>query len=457
MKILVVEDSPTVRHSLKMSLVPANHTVDFAENGEAALVYLGVNSVDLILMDVEMSGMNGFELARLYRHLHGDDWVPIIFLSGNADDEHILEGIKAGGDAYLNKEASPIHLMAQITAMERIAKMRHQLHSSNRKIEMLLQAAPDGIISISERGIIQSINSAMERISGYRSDELMESPFTLLLPESLRGDYQQDFWRYIRGEEVKLLGMTMELEGQRKNGESYPIELSIGEVNEPDTHLFMVILRDITERKQAGEKLEQAQQELLEANVRLEQLTILDGLTGIANRRYFDISMEREFGVAKRENTTLGLIMCDIDLFKTYNDTLGHVAGDECIKQVAEAIQNSVRRPADVAARYGGEEFAIILPRTALSGALAMAKNIQEAIHEKNIPCATAEVDDRVTVSLGVCCINPEGGDTIPDFIKLADKALYQAKENGRNRIEYVSDKRKGDDDEVAASEGLTM
>lgn len=439
MKILVVEDSPTVRYSLKKSLISADHTVDFAENGETALTYLDMNSVDLILMDVEMPGMNGFEVARRYRETQGDDWVPIIFLSTNTDDDHIQEGIEAGGDSYLSKAASPVRLTAQIMAMERISNMRHRLRSSNRKIEMLLQAAPDGIISISDKGIIQSINPAMERISGYSSDELEGSPFTILLPESLWDDYMQDFERYILGEEVKFIGLNMVVGGMRKNGESYPIELSIGEVKEPDNHLFMVILRDITERKQADEKLKKAQQELQDANARLEELTILDGLTGIANRRCFDLSMEREFGVAKREKTTLALIIGDIDLFKTYNDTLGHVAGDECIKQVAEAIQNSVRRPADIAARYGGEEFAIILPRTVLSGALAMAKKILAAIHEKNIPCATTEVADRVTVSLGVCCIHPEEGDTIPDFIRLADKALYQAKENGRNRIEYIS------------------
>lgn len=209
MKILVVEDSPTVRYSLKKSLISADHTVDFAENGETALTYLDMNSVDLILMDVEMPGMNGFEVARRYRETQGDDWVPIIFLSTNTDDEHIQEGIEAGGDSYLSKAASPVRLTAQIMAMERISNMRHRLRSSNRKIEMLLQAAPDGIISISDKGIIQSINPAMERISGYSSDELEGSPFTILLPESLWDDYMQDFERYILGEEVKFIGLNM--------------------------------------------------------------------------------------------------------------------------------------------------------------------------------------------------------------------------------------------------------
>ncbi|MFA9202275.1 MAG: diguanylate cyclase domain-containing protein, partial [Candidatus Nanopelagicaceae bacterium] len=137
------------------------------------------------------------------------------------------------------------------------------------------------------------------------------------------------------------------------------------------------------------------------ANQKLQKLAILDGLTGIANRRYFDLVLDKEWQRLAREQQPLSLILCDIDYFKAYNDTYGHQQGDRCLKQVAQILQQSTRRPADLVARYGGEEFAIILPNTDLQGALFIAKNIKQELAQKQLPHSQSSVSQYVTCSMG--------------------------------------------------------
>ncbi|MGB0282913.1 MAG: diguanylate cyclase domain-containing protein [Neptuniibacter sp.] len=175
--------------------------------------------------------------------------------------------------------------------------------------------------------------------------------------------------------------------------------------------------------------------ELEITNKKLKQLSNLDGLTQLFNRRFFDESIDTEIKRSQRASTPLSLLMCDIDLFKKFNDTQGHLAGDDCIKLVAGSIQQSCNRVTDVVARYGGEEFAAILPNTDSAGAEAIAKSIQSGLAEKNISFEHSEVDSKVTISIGLVTVLPEI-DTCPnDVIAMADKALYTSKHKGRNRI----------------------
>jgi diguanylate cyclase (GGDEF)-like protein len=166
---------------------------------------------------------------------------------------------------------------------------------------------------------------------------------------------------------------------------------------------------------------------------RLQQQSVIDALTGIPNRRSFSETILREFKLAKRDRTPLSVIMCDIDHFKLYNDSYGHAAGDDCLKQVAKAMAGALKRPADFCARYGGEEFIIILPNTDESGTLPIAEQIRAAVqsleitHDKSLPLKV------VTVSLGVAIMNAEIELSDEELIKRADDSLYQAKENGRN------------------------
>ncbi|MCX5870945.1 MAG: diguanylate cyclase [Deltaproteobacteria bacterium] len=189
--------------------------------------------------------------------------------------------------------------------------------------------------------------------------------------------------------------------------------------------------QDITARKRAEEALEKF-------NRKLETLSKTDGLTGIANRRHFDEVLAQEYARHARSGAELSLILLDIDYFKLFNDCYGHVAGDECLKQVVRVLTDYLVRPADLAARYGGEEFVCILPDTDSSGAVAIAEKIRRGIVARAIPHKESKVADCVTVSMGVITGQCSAGGLVTDFITHVDEQLYRAKSSGRNRVKFV-------------------
>jgi len=166
----------------------------------------------------------------------------------------------------------------------------------------------------------------------------------------------------------------------------------------------------------------------------IQHQAVIDALTEIPNRRSFSESILREFDRSRRGGYPLTLIMCDIDNFKSFNDTHGHAAGDVCLKQVAQGIKNSLHRPGDLCARYGGEEFVVILAATKLSGGMKVAETIRSNIEKMQIAHSASPDSQVVTVSLGVSSLNLERPDTYEELIKRADTALYEAKRAGRNQ-----------------------
>ncbi len=188
------------------------------------------------------------------------------------------------------------------------------------------------------------------------------------------------------------------------------------------------------ERDEAFRRLRESQEELARANIELHKLAALDGLTGIANRRRFDEVLQGEWQRARRNGQPLSLLMCDVDFFKTYNDSLGHQAGDLCLKKVAAVLTEQLKRPADLAARYGGEEFAIILPDTDIDGAVTLAESCRA--HLERLALSHPDPHRRiVTMSIGVSSVVPAFETRAEDLVAEADKVLYAAKERGRNRV----------------------
>jgi len=174
---------------------------------------------------------------------------------------------------------------------------------------------------------------------------------------------------------------------------------------------------------------------LKKANDKLQHLVSYDGLTEIANRRRFDEYLDEQWRQCKRDHCELSIILCDLDLFKLYNDTLGHQVGDQCLKDVAKAMEAVVKRPMDLVARYGGEEIAILLPNTPQIGAFQLAEKICETVKGLKIPHPHSPVSHYVTVSVGVSSIVPRNDCAPKTLIRIADNALYQAKEQGRDRV----------------------
>jgi diguanylate cyclase (GGDEF)-like protein len=167
----------------------------------------------------------------------------------------------------------------------------------------------------------------------------------------------------------------------------------------------------------------------------LKALSMLDGLTGIPNRRQLDEVLDTEWRRARRNQSPLSLLMMDIDFFKAYNDNYGHLAGDDCLRQLARGLSEIARRPADLVARYGGEEFVFLLPETGVDGAMNAANRVKEKVKLMSIPHAYSSVADMVTLSIGVATMVPTDKQTIFDLIRRADECLYAAKHSGRNTI----------------------
>jgi diguanylate cyclase (GGDEF)-like protein/PAS domain S-box-containing protein len=207
---------------------------------------------------------------------------------------------------------------------------------------------------------------------------------------------------------------------------------------------------DITERSRAEKLIETHKIELEnlvaertyklhKANKKLERMAHKDGLTGIYNRRYCNDTLEREIRRVVRDAKPLSVMLCDVDFFKTYNDTFGHVAGDECLKDIAGIIARTFHRASDMVARYGGEEFIVVLPDISAEEAALLAENLLEAVWDRNIPNSSSSIADRVTISIGVATIRSDRLFEVASLIRAADQALYEAKNAGRNLVRQRS------------------
>ena len=189
------------------------------------------------------------------------------------------------------------------------------------------------------------------------------------------------------------------------------------------------------ERDEAFRALEESREKLAEANLALQKLSSLDGLTGIANRRSFDETLQKEWSRSIRSEKSIGLIMLDIDFFKLYNDHYGHQGGDDCLKRVAKGLESAIHRETDLLARYGGEEFSTVLPDTDLNGAIKVAEEMRLTIKDLRIEHAKSKVTDIVSISFGVSAVTPLQGMNQEVLIAAADQALYKAKEEGRDMV----------------------
>ena len=260
----------------------------------------------------------------------------------------------------------------------------------------------------------------------------------LVMPDIDGFEVVQQFRRHEEMQHVPIVVLTSRDDSQLK-AQGFATGANDYLVKLPDQVELLARLRyhsaayvRLLERNEAFHALRESKQKLAEANIKLQQLADIDGLTSLANRRRFDNVLQTEWLRAQRTQKTLSLLMCDIDFFKFYNDRYGHLAGDECLKKVAAVLGASMRRPGDLAARYGGEEFALVLPDTEASGAMALAELCRQQIEALAMP---NQPDRNVTLSIGVASMVPTANAVPLDLIDHADRALYQAKHAGRNKV----------------------
>ena len=360
---------------------------------------------------------------------------------------HILDPIHS----HVELNQIPIHtitLVALISASTLwtfgfIIMVNQRLNIENseekEKYHSILNASPDNITITDLEGKILMVYPASKKMFGYEPDfdgfigmRLMD----FIVPEDVERAQSNLVLMYQGG-----FPRPSEYKGVRKDLSIIDIEVNSGfiyDANKKPTKMVFII-RDITERKLAEQHIQELVQQLeIERNA-AQFDSITDSLTGLANRRYFDKALSIEFKRLKRSKSALSVIMLDVDYFGKFNDRYGHLAGDDCLRQIGNALKNIVGRVYDIVARYGGEEFVVILPETKSNGAVTLAKRIQKAIEELAIPHSASDIAEYVTVSLGVVTVCTTDLISPEQVVLLADEALYCAKKGGRNRI-VVSD-----------------
>lgn len=294
------------------------------------------------------------------------------------------------------------------------------------EIRQIFDTSPDAMWIIDKRHRVKRINQALLKLLGATADKVIGRCCHKVMPISLCRTPQCPLVQFRQG----AVRVESDTEMCPPEGGSIPFILTASPFYGLEGELSGIVgsFKDITARKEAEAALK-------EANRELARMATIDGLTQIANRRHFDECLEQEWSRLVRERQPLALILGDIDFFKNYNDYYGHQMGDDCLWSVAQAIEDSVRRPADLAARYGGEEFGVILPNTPLEGALHVAETIRRTVSELQINHSRSIAAAHVTLSIGVSAVVPDRNGSIERLMQAADSALYQAKSDGRNCV----------------------
>ncbi|MGO4547654.1 PAS domain S-box protein [Paenibacillus sp. 2TAB23] len=328
------------------------------------------------------------------------------------------------GNVYPSDFGLSVHFR-QITEKKRIAD---KLLESEKSFRLLAENSSDMISKHDHEGMFTYVSPACYSLLGYRDDELIgRSPFDFYHSDDVQRikDHQELVFQQIGD-----YAITYRI--KRKDGDYRWFETTTSVVFHEGSRLqtLVAVSRDITPRKEIELKL-------LEQYQLLHTLSHVDELTNIANRRSFDESWNNEWEEAQRHHMPITLMLGDIDNFKAYNDNFGHQKGDDCLRQIAAAMRSALKRPLDIVARYGGEEFGIILPQTSELRAATIAEALLKAIRKLGIPHAEASGCETVTISLGSATWNPDSSATQDELFTLADKALYQAKREGKDR--YIS------------------
>lgn len=297
----------------------------------------------------------------------------------------------------------------------------------NQKIQEMCNIAPIGIYHASLEGQLTMANSEYAWMLGYESPEAVVSQIHDFTRQVFFDPKEAEEFMFNILESDQIVSFRTRL---KRKDKSFIWALCYAKVTTNKSgrvngfNGFSINISAVVRTEKALEK----------ANEKLRIASIMDGLTHIPNRRHFDEILQKEWERHLRKKEELSVILCDIDFFKPYNDTYGHQTGDECLKKVARTIQAAALRSGDIAARYGGEEFVLILPDTDLEGAKKVAERVRTSVEILEIPHQGSKVSPHVTLSLGAAAVIPNQNCSAHSLVDLADQALYEAKEGGRNQ-----------------------
>lgn len=451
-KVLVVEDNQINQEVIGEMLTSLNLQVVYADNGLQGVEATKQDEFSMVLMDIQMPVMDGYQATRQIKAEHPN--LPVVALTAAAMVEDREKALQAGMDGHLSKPVAFEKLQEILKGYLPYQTLKTPLATEkavNRAAQQMVEQP--GLVDADDQ--IENLLNKTQPVVLIVDDE----PANVKI---LANGLSQDYKLLIANSGQKALQLAslqpqpdlILLDIMMKDMDGYAVCRALK--NNPKTQQIAVIFVSALDENRDEEKglnlgavdyiSKPFHLPIVKSRVRnhlalklktdlLEKMSNMDGLTHIANRRVFDETLLKETHRLSRSAKPMGLIMLDIDYFKDYNDHYGHGRGDMCLEKVAQALQSVVQRPGDLLARYGGEEFVVILPETDLAGAQVIARNLHQAVLNLNLKHEYSAVAQQVTMSLGVVSAKVNNHQHALDLLKLADDALYQAKQSGRNQV----------------------
>ena len=325
--------------------------------------------------------------------------------------------------------------------LDQVVEDETEIRDGHERLHALFDNVVDSVIVIDEAGVIESANPATTQIFGYPIEEIIGQDIRMLVPEPDRDQRDRHLENRHGPGEKKRIGTGRQVEARHRSGHCFPVNLAISEMHIHGRRLYTGIMRDISEQVAMTEQINRAYEDLQQAHAELEKVAHTDTLTALYNRRHFDKTLLTETMRSTHQQTPLSVLLLDVDYFKLFNDRYGHPAGDRCLQEIAQVLNEVFMRAGELPARYGGEEFAVILPHCDAGDAMNRADALLKTLWERAIPHAKSRVADRVTVSIGAVTYRPVSIKPVaPErLIKAADEMLYEAKAAGRNQARHTS------------------
>lgn len=430
-KILVVDDDSTARILFRAALDMFGYEVSLAIHGEDALAQFRAGTFDLVMLDIDMPGLNGHEVCTTLRQ-EGDPLMPILMVTGMDDVQSVERAYRSGATDFIAKPMNWALIGHRVKYLLRGHAALLDLRAANARNAAILQAIPDLLFEVDLEGRYIDYHSPNESLLSVPVNDFMGKTCAEVLPAAAAQVCMAAL------SEAHKTGSSMGLQYELALASGrFWFELSVSSKETPPEQLprFIVLSRNITERK--------------ESEMRIQQLAFFDSLTGLANRRSFLERVAREIRLSRQSGNQLGLLFMDLDGFKNINDTLGHSAGDRALQLAADRLREAVRsadlvsRPGATGieveiARLGGDEFtALILDIKSPEDAVGVASRI---LHLMRQPFDLNGLEVRLTASIGIAMLGDDGIDA-PTLLKHADSAMYLAKDLGRDNCQFYSAK----------------
>ena len=449
-RVLIVDDVSANRRLLEARLTAEYFTVQTASNGADALEMCGESLPDVILLDVMMPGMDGFEVCQLLKSDFRTRHVPVVMVTALDRPTDLLKGLDAGADDFLTKPVDNLALITRVKNLARLKVLTDEMRvRATSDMQFGLSPGVDGKLSpVGSEGrvllvedreaaasrIVETLNTDHEVVhTAEPAQALLSAPtgeFDLFIVSlNLRAEDGLRLCSDLRAKDrCRHLPILVLAEAEEQGRLHRAIELGVNDyvVRPVDSTELRARVRTQVKRKRSTDHLRSRLKQSVE-------MAVLDPLTALHNRRYFTRHMQALFDASLKCGRALSVLMIDVDHFKSINDSFGHDVGDEVLRTLASLLRDNIRA-SDLACRLGGEEFVVIMPDTTVESAYLVGERLRHCIAATPFVAGAQHKSMRITASIGVAALEFQD-DTADVILKRADNALYSAKRDGRNRV----------------------